>query len=51
MKETRLKGYVYVFSTDFNFIGTNDILNIHKYLMKNNKIQNKILFRFIKKIV
>ena len=33
-KKTGLKGVVKYFSVDFNPIGTNDILDIHKYLMK-----------------
>ena len=34
MKKTGLKGVVKLFPVDFNPIDTNDILNIHKYLMK-----------------
>ena len=33
-KKTGLKGIVNFFSVDFNLIDTNDILDIHKYLMK-----------------
>ena len=33
-KKTGLKGVVNFFSVDFNPIDTNDILGIHKYLMK-----------------
>ena len=33
-KETGLKGVVKLFSVDFNPIDTNDILDIHRYLMK-----------------
>ena len=33
-KKTGLKGIVNFFSVDFNPIDTNDILDIHKYLMK-----------------
>ena len=32
--KTGLKGVVKVFSFDFNPIDTNDILDIHKYLMQ-----------------
>ena len=39
MKKTGLKGSVQLFSVDFNLIDTNDILDIHKYLMK--KTQHK----------
>ena len=35
MKKTGLKGYVYDFSVDYNAIAVSDILDIHKYLMKN----------------
>ena len=38
MKKTRLKGYVYDFSVDYNAIAVADILDIHKYLMKKNEI-------------
>ena len=34
MKKTELKGVVKNFSVDFNPIDTNNILDIHKYLMK-----------------
>ena len=38
MKNTALKGYVYDFSTDYDYIPVSDILDIHKYLMVKNKI-------------
>ena len=34
VKKTSLKGYVHVFSCDYNVIEINDFLDIHKYLMK-----------------
>ena len=34
MQKTGLKGIIIFFSVDFNPIDTNNILNIHKYLMK-----------------
>ena len=34
MKKTGLKGVVKFFSVDFSPIDTNDVLDIHKYLMK-----------------
>ena len=34
MKKAGLKGVVKLFSVDFNAIDNNDILDIHKYLMK-----------------
>ena len=47
MKKTGLKGVVKFFSVDFNPID-NDILDIHKYLMK--RTWYKIMFGLIKKI-
>ena len=38
IKKTGLKGYVYDFSTDYNAIAVSDIFEIHRYLMKNNRI-------------
>ena len=38
MKKTGLIGYVYDFSVDYDAIAVNDILDIHKYLMKKNGI-------------
>ena len=38
MKKTRLKGYTYDFSVDYNAIAVADILNIHKHLMKKSGI-------------
>ena len=34
MKKTGLKGVVKFFPVDFNPIGKNDIIDIHKYLME-----------------
>ena len=34
MKKTGLYGYVYDFSIDFDSIEVDDILDIHKYLIK-----------------
>ena len=36
MKKTGLYGYVYDFSVDYDAISVDDILDIHKYLMKKN---------------
>ena len=36
MKNTGLDRYVYDFSADYNAIAVDDILDIYKYLMKNN---------------
>ena len=38
MKKTSLNGYVYDFSVDYDPIAVDDILDIHKYLMKKNGI-------------
>ena len=38
MKKTRLTGYVYDFSADYNIVTVDDIKDIHKYLMKKNDI-------------
>ena len=37
MKKTGLHGYVYDFSVDYDGIGVDDILDIHKHLMKKRK--------------
>ena len=37
-RKTGLIGYVYDFSVYYNYISASDILGIHKYLMKKNKI-------------
>ena len=34
MKKAELKGYVYAFSINHNIIDTNNILDIHKYIME-----------------
>ena len=36
MKKTRLNGYVYDFSADYNAIAVDDILDIQNYLVKRN---------------
>ena len=38
MKKTWLKGYVYDFSVDYDASAVDDILHIHKYLMKKNNM-------------
>ena len=38
MKKAGLNGYVYDFSVDYDTITIDDILDIHKYLMKKNNI-------------
>ena len=39
MNKTGLYGYVYGFSVDYNAIVIDDILDIHKYLMKKYNIK------------
>ena len=36
MKNTGLNRYVYNFSADYSAIAVDDVLDIYKYLMKNN---------------
>ena len=38
MKKTGLYGHFYDFSVDYNVIAVDEILDIHKYLMKRNKM-------------
>ena len=38
MKQTGLNGYAYDFSVNHDVIAVGDMLDIHKYLMKNNDI-------------
>ena len=38
MKRTEFAGYDYDFSADYNYIGVDDIEDIHKYLMEKNGI-------------
>ena len=38
MKNTGLNGYGYDFGVDYDAIAVDDILDIHKYLMKKNGI-------------
>ena len=38
LKKAGLNGYVYDFSVDYDAIVVDDILDIHKYLMKKNNI-------------
>ena len=41
IKDTGLNRYGYDFSVDYDFIAVNDILDIHRYLMKKNDIRLK----------
>ena len=38
MKQTGLKGYIYDYSTDYDYIPVSNILDIRKYLMEKNEI-------------
>ena len=38
MKDTQLNGYVYDFIVEYDAIAANDVLDIHKYLMKKNNM-------------
>ena len=38
MKKTGLNGYAYDFSADYDAVAVDDILDVHKYLMKKNNI-------------
>ena len=38
MKKTGFNGDVYYFSVDYDAIAVDDILDIHKYLMKMNNV-------------
>ena len=38
MKRTGFSGYIYDISVDYDDIAVDDILDIHKYLMKKNNI-------------
>ena len=38
MTKTGLNSYVYDFGVDYNAIAVDDILDIHKYSMKKNKV-------------
>ena len=37
-RKTGLNGYVYDFNVDYDAIAVDDILEIHKYLMKKNGV-------------
>ena len=47
MKETGLKGYAHDFSVNYSNTSVDDILDIHKFLMK--KVTKHKMFGFIKK--
>ena len=39
MKKAGINGLVYKFSVDYNVIDTNNIINVHKYLIKKHDIK------------
>ena len=39
MKKTGLNGFIYDFSVDYDAIAVDDILDIHRYLMKKNNMK------------
>ena len=45
MKKIGLNGYVYNFNADYNAIAVDDILDIHKYLIKKHSIKCLDLLR------
>ena len=49
MKKTGLNGYVRDFSVDYDAIAVDDILDIHKYLMK--KYGMKLSFKILNVIL
>ena len=42
MKKTELNGYVYDFSVNYDAVAVDDILDIHRYLMKQNNITQNV---------
>ena len=42
IKKTGLNGHVYDFSVDYDTIAVDEILDIHKYLMKKNNIYKNV---------
>ena len=49
MKNIRLNGYIYDFRIAYDIIAVADILDNHKYLMKNMGLHK--LFGFVKQII
>ena len=39
MKKTGFNGYIYDFNVDYDDVAVDDILHIHKYLMKKNNVE------------
>ena len=44
MKNTGLNGYIYDFSVDYDAIAVDDILDIHKYLIKRHDMKQCLDF-------
>ena len=51
MRASGLIGYVYDFSVDYTAIAVDDILDVHKYLMKKNCIILKILRKLVATVI
>ena len=49
MKKIGFNGYVYDFSVDYDATDVDDIVDIHKYLMKKNNMMLMKIFGFVKK--
>ena len=47
MKKTGLYGLVYDFSADCHSINVDDILDIHKYLMKIHKLMFRLVNKYL----
>ena len=50
MKKTGFNGYGYDFSADYDATDVDDIVDIHKYLIKKNNIVYMKIFGFVKKM-
>ena len=43
MKNLTINGHIYACFVDYNIIDTNNIINIHKYLMKKDDLKQCVL--------
>ena len=50
MKKTGFNGYIYHFRVDYDVTDVDDIVDIHKYLMKKINIVQMKIFGFVKKV-
>ena len=51
MKKKGFNGYVHDFSVDYDATDVDDIVDVHKYLMKKYNIAQMKIFGFVKKSV